>query len=170
MGYTIGIIAGCFTFMNQVPYNWWVKDRKADIHSPYVFILSQSLGILLVNIAIFGVLRVLQNFKVGFFGEKFFCSEEQAPFWIAALPGFIWVFAFACSLEGNEKLGMSVGYVLTAIGPVVITGILSAVLFNEVVGVRQNIIFWTAISMMVVCTVILAVEDFKIRAKKHMQI
>ena len=54
----------------------------------------------------------------------------------------MWVTGFFFALDGVEVLGMGVGYVLGAVGPVVISGVISTLYFKEITGFKNSSIFW----------------------------
>ena len=73
--------------------------------------------------------------------------KKVPPIWAAVLPGAIWSCGFFCSLDGVDILGMGVGYVITAVGPVAVSGMISTLVFDEIKGVPQKARFWTAIGL-----------------------
>lgn len=86
-------------------------------------------------------------------------SPPVAPFGAAVLVGVMWVAGFACSLEGVDTLGMGVGYVITAVGPVAVSGLIATLYFDELRGCVNQAVFWASILIQGVVQVILISED-----------
>ena len=61
----------------------------------------------------------------------------------------MWATGFFLSLDGVKVLGMGVGYVITAVGPVLISALISVLYFREIRGARNLALFWAAIGVMV---------------------
>lgn len=76
-------------------------------------------------------------------------------FWPPVVSGAMWVTGFFFALDGVEVLGMGVGYVLGAVGPVILSGVVSTVYFKEVSGVGQLSLFWISIALQFASQVIL---------------
>jgi hypothetical protein len=55
---------------------------------------------------------------------------------------------------------MGVGYVLGAVGPVAVSGIVSDLYFKEFKGVKNRLCFWGAVALMAIAqTMLLTLED-----------
>ena len=82
-------------------------------------------------------------------------KRRMPVFWAPALSGAMWVTGFFFALTGVEVLGMGVGYVLGAVGPVILSGVISTTYFREVSGVGQLSLFWSSIALQLGSQVIL---------------
>jgi len=61
------------------------------------------------------------------------------------LCGAIWTVGFCCATVGVSELGMAVGYVMTAVGPVGVSALCTHFLFKEIQGRDNQVKFWFAI-------------------------
>merc|ERR1712194_28836 len=85
--------------------------------------------------------------------------QKRPPVLASILPGALWACGFYCSLGGVELLGMGIGYVITAVGPVAVSGMIATLWFNEVHGTRQKALFWSSIGLQAIAQTVLIAED-----------
>ena len=150
-GIVIGIFAGFSVSVNEVPYLVWTETATVPVE---LFVFSQTLGIFLISSLTFLTYYCLLRFlpadprteKVMWYFKKK-QLQKVPPFWAAWIPGGLWAIGFYFSLDGVKILGMGIGYVLTAVGPVAVSGIISTICFDEIQGWRYKCMFWTAIGL-----------------------
>merc|ERR1712194_832011 len=141
--------------------NW--KTTELGKTQPYeLFIFSQTLGIFLTSLACLGIYVAMLKFippdpitgkVLGMVKPK--QLQKVAPPLPAMLAGGLWTLGFFFSLDGVALLGMGIGYVLTAVGPVAVSGIIATLVFKEVHGTRHQAYFWCSIAMQAIAQGIL---------------
>jgi len=163
-GFVFGLLAGLLCGLNQVPFLIWVGQKehhpeKPDVH---LFTLSQCLGIWFISAATFFLYYLLltnlppdpaTDKVLGFFKRK--QLQKVPPLWAGCLPGAFWATGFFLGLDGVAIFGLGIGYVLTAVGPVAVSGMIATLVFDEIQGVKEKLMFWTAISLMAISQVVL---------------
>jgi len=139
-GMIIAIFGGYFTSVNMVPYSLWVEKTKKYNPSPFHFTLSQCLGVFFMS-TIYVLLASLFH--------RLWPPIRQWPKHPVLLPalsaGSMWAIGFALSSLGVATLGMTIGYVLTAVGPVGVSALWTQFYFQEIRGQKNQMKFWTAI-------------------------
>jgi len=139
-GIACAVIAGYFASTNMVPYAIWIEETKGLHPSIYHFTLSQCLGIFFGS-TIYVICASLY-FRL--------CRDQRTwprqPQMASALAaGSMWACGFATSAYGVKTLGMSIGYVMTAVLPVAVSALWTQLYFQEIRNRRDKVLFWTAI-------------------------
>ncbi|CAD7971997.1 unnamed protein product [Amoebophrya sp. A25] len=153
LGAGIGILAGLFCGVNQVPFSLW-NHRNPEI-PVHLFTLSQALGITLTGTIAMLCYYLLLTYVAPDPGMgkvlglvKPSQLSKVPPIQVAVVPGLLWVSGFFLSLDGVAEFGLGVGYVLTAVGPVAVSGLVATLVFDEIQGTHAKAYFWTAIALM----------------------
>mmetsp|Transcript_87737 Transcript_87737/g.183405 ORF Transcript_87737/g.183405 Transcript_87737/m.183405 type:complete len:413 (-) Transcript_87737:52-1290(-) len=75
----------------------------------------------------------------------------------AFLSGCLWAIGFAGMITGIGQLGYSVGYTLDAVGPIIVSSLLSVFVFREISGSKQLFLYALSLSLQVMGTTLIAV-------------
>eukprot|EP00397_Hematodinium_sp_SG-2012_P041776 GEMP01046083.1.p1 GENE.GEMP01046083.1~~GEMP01046083.1.p1 ORF type:complete len:280 (+),score=26.46 GEMP01046083.1:277-1116(+) len=148
-GIAIGLLAGLFCSTNMVPYMLWVAKTAKYNPSVYHFTFSQSLGIFFAS-TVYTIIASL--------AKRIFPRTNRWPRQPMVLPamasGIMWTTGFLCATIGVQELGMSVGYVISAVGPVAVSALCTHFIFREIQGKDNHVKFWTAIFLQAVGVVL----------------
>lgn len=74
----------------------------------------------------------------------------HSPIRPACLSGALWAVGCGAQMMAIDRIGMSTAYVLCAIGPVMVSATVSALLFREIRGVANCLAFAIALSLQLV--------------------
>lgn len=129
IGVFLAILAGTTCGLNAVPYDVWTNTVRAHDVSPLTFVFSQSLGGYAAGTAFYFLYRV--------FALARRVRVEHSPVLPAYIAGFMWGTGLAAQFIAIEELGMAEAYVICAIGPVMVSALISALVFGEIRG-REN--------------------------------
>ncbi|CAD7953588.1 unnamed protein product [Amoebophrya sp. A120] len=155
IGFTVGLTAGVFCGLNQVPYSVWTGTSQGKATPVHLFTLSQTLGIWFSAAFAFAVYDVLLTTvrPNPVTGKVFNLIKPKQltkvpPFYAAMIPGVLWTLGFYFGLSGVALFGLGIGYVLTAVGPVAVSGMIATLVFDEIAHWKQKVLFWTAVGLM----------------------
>jgi len=70
--------------------------------------------------------------------------------------GCIWCAGFALMIAGIGDLGYSVGYTLDAVGPIVVSSLLSLLVFQEISGWTQVMLYFAAFALQLIGVLLIA--------------
>mmetsp|Transcript_38829 Transcript_38829/g.102608 ORF Transcript_38829/g.102608 Transcript_38829/m.102608 type:complete len:106 (-) Transcript_38829:64-381(-) len=80
-------------------------------------------------------------------------SAIRPPFF----SGCIWAMGFALMVAGIGELGYAVGYVLDAVGPVVVSSLLSMLVFREISGTSQILTYCAGFTLQLCGVILIAI-------------
>ncbi|CEM25253.1 unnamed protein product [Vitrella brassicaformis CCMP3155] len=139
-GVSVGVMAGFTAGLNMLPYDIWMHKRKAlTTRDSLGFMLSHVLGIYAT-----AQLLYLLYTAVALVQSRRVPHTVIRPAWLA---GVIWAVGNACQLLVLPRLGYTFGYILCAIGPVVVAALIAFFVFKEIHGKVNVVCFWTAITL-----------------------
>mmetsp|Transcript_17584 Transcript_17584/g.43283 ORF Transcript_17584/g.43283 Transcript_17584/m.43283 type:complete len:477 (+) Transcript_17584:102-1532(+) len=130
LGVMLAVCAGATAGVNAVPYDIWNNSMRPVDASPLTFIYSQCLGVYIMSSALYmlyGLAARLRNSKV-----------RHSPIRPAYLSGVMWSIGLAGMFVAIEELGMAEAYVICAIGPVMVSALISGLIFHEIQG-KENV-------------------------------
>ena len=148
LGVLLAIVAGALCGVNAVPFDLWNAQRGPDTR-PMAFLFSQTLGTWATASVIYHL--------VGAWAICTGTSVPNAAIRPAYLSGMMWAVGESAQFVSLDALGMSQGYVFGAIGPVMLSSVISCVCFNEIRGRRNLLGFGLALALQVAGVVMLAV-------------
>jgi len=70
--------------------------------------------------------------------------------------GCIWCAGFALMIAGIRDLGYSVGYTLDAVGPIVVSSLLSLLVFKEIEGAKQVALYFVGFGLQLLGVLLIA--------------
>ncbi|KAL1503612.1 hypothetical protein AB1Y20_012089 [Prymnesium parvum] len=146
-GIFFALLAGVACGVNMVPYAVWNAERPEGV-SPLTFLFSQCLGI-------YGTSTV---FYFGFALLPFVQgnSVPHSSIRPAYVSGAMWALGEAAQFVAIHELGYVEGFVFLAIGPVMVSAIISAVFFGEIRGYWNLVGFSMALLLQLVGVLMLA--------------
>eukprot|EP01088_Endostelium_zonatum_P002661 TRINITY_DN1332_c0_g1_i2.p1 TRINITY_DN1332_c0_g1~~TRINITY_DN1332_c0_g1_i2.p1 ORF type:complete len:344 (-),score=78.68 TRINITY_DN1332_c0_g1_i2:24-1055(-) len=131
LGIGMALLSGLFYSVSLVPFQLWNSDLKAKDPNGHpntlVYCFSQFAGIYIVSTGIF----------------TFYCLVVRPPRMNVAatlpsyLAGVLWAIAAAGWMLSTGKLGFTVGYPISAVGPLIVTSLWSVLWFREIRGARN---------------------------------
>lgn len=131
-GILLAIAGGGFCGVQSVPatlYNQAHPDAP-----PTAVVFPQCMGIWAASSAIYLVYAIVA--KVG--GWRVPHSAIRPAY----TSGAIWAFGFLLMIAGIRDLGYSVGYTLDAAGPIMVSSLLSLLVFREITGRTQIMLYF----------------------------
>jgi len=147
VGVSLAVVAGALCGVQGVPATLWEKEHP-DVHA-FAVALPQCFGIWVCS----SVLLMLYSSLAAVRGVKL----KKSVIGPAYASGCIWGVGFACMMKGIKYLGYSVGYTLDAVGPILVSSLLSVFVFREISGKKQLVIYFGAFSLQLVGVVLIAV-------------
>ncbi|KAG8471137.1 hypothetical protein KFE25_009558 [Diacronema lutheri] len=130
LGVGIALLAGSTCGVNAVPFDIWTHSVRARGVSPLTFVFSQSLGAYAAATTfylVYGLCALARRVPV-----------QHSPVRPAYLAGCMWGTGLSAQFVAIEELGMAEAYVICAIGPVMVSALISCVVFGEIRG-RANV-------------------------------
>eukprot|EP00929_Paragymnodinium_shiwhaense_P033786 TRINITY_DN18494_c0_g1_i2.p1 TRINITY_DN18494_c0_g1~~TRINITY_DN18494_c0_g1_i2.p1 ORF type:complete len:425 (+),score=56.74 TRINITY_DN18494_c0_g1_i2:238-1512(+) len=146
VGVALALGGGGLCGVNNIPSALYALEHP-DVQ-PYSAVFSQCLGIWLASSAIYLIYSCLAWFA----GWKVPHSAIRPPY----ISGCIWCVGLTCMLSGIKGLGYSVGYTLDAVGPVIVSSMLSVAVYKEIQPGPQLIYFSISLLCQVVGVVLIA--------------
>eukprot|EP00913_Durusdinium_trenchii_P030798 g28844.t1 len=147
LGVVLAILAGVLCGVNGVPATLWEAwasmDGPASPQHPeadaFSVALPQCLGIWVCSS---GILIVYSSLAV--------VKLKKSVIGPAYGSGCIWGIGFACMMKGIANLGYSVGYTLDAVGPILVSSLLSVFVFKEITNRKPLMIYFGAFTLQLV--------------------
>lgn len=140
LGVVLAILAGVLCGVNGVPATLWeAQHPEADAFS---VALPQCLGIWVCSsgiLIVYSSLAVVRGVKL-----------KKSVIGPAYGSGCIWGIGFACMMKGIANLGYSVGYTLDAVGPILVSSLLSVFVFKEITNRKPLMIYFGAFTLQLV--------------------
>ncbi|CAJ1405172.1 unnamed protein product [Effrenium voratum] len=137
IGVILAIFAGALCGVNGVPATIY---EAAHPEVPAVATaLPQCFGIWVcssVILIIYSSLAVVRGVKL-----------QKSVIGPAYVSGCIWGVGFACMMQGIKYLGYSVGYTLDAVGPILVSSLLSVFVFREITG-KKSLLIYTGLAQL----------------------
>jgi hypothetical protein len=151
LGIVMALTAGCLYGVNLVPFVLWRKDLKEHHKEPgpldYAF--SYTSGIWLANTAALLIYCLLKRNQPEIYPNMILPSIVSGAMWALASCG--WMIATA-------YLGFTVGYVLVAIGPMLVNSFWTTVVFREIKGIKNIVILLFSLSIALAGVILLALS------------
>lgn len=148
LGVLVAIAAGATCGVNAVPFTIWNATRPADV-SPLTFVFSQCIGAYTASTLFYVTAQLVALLR----GTRVKHSAVKPAY----VSGLMWGLGLAAQLVAIEELGMVKAYVICAIGPVMVSALISALVFREIRGRRNNIEFVIALGLQTTGVLLLAV-------------
>lgn len=146
VGVLLAVVAGGLCGVQGVPATLWEKEHP-DVHA-FAVALPQCFGIWAcssVLLMLYSSIAVVRGVKL-----------QKSVIGPAYASGCIWGVGFACMMKGIKYLGYSVGYTLDAVGPILVSSLLSVFVFREITGQRQLMIYFGAFFLQLVGVILIA--------------
>jgi len=146
VGVLLAVVAGGLCGVQGVPATLWEKEHP-DVHA-FAVALPQCFGIWAcssVLLMLYSSIAVVRGVEL-----------QKSVIGPAYASGCIWGVGFACMMKGIKYLGYSVGYTLDAVGPILVSSLLSVFVFREITGQRQLMIYFGAFFLQLVGVILIA--------------
>lgn len=127
LGVASAILAGVLCGIQSVPAALYSSQHLNKGSMTVVF--PQCLGIWVTSTAMYLLYAPFAKLRG--------CPVPHATIRPAFLSGCIWTVGFAFMIASIDRLGYSIGYTLDAVGPIVVSSLLSLFYFREIRGVKQ---------------------------------
>jgi glucose uptake protein GlcU len=147
-GVLLALLAGSTCGLNAVPFDIWTNTVREEGVSPLTFVFSQALGAYAASTfgyLLYGLVAMARRVHV-----------EHSPVRPAYLAGAMWGTGLAAQFVAIEELGMAEAYVICAIGPVMVSALVSAFVFGEIEGADNVRDFTIALALQTTGVVMLA--------------
>eukprot|EP00929_Paragymnodinium_shiwhaense_P063734 TRINITY_DN31870_c0_g1_i1.p1 TRINITY_DN31870_c0_g1~~TRINITY_DN31870_c0_g1_i1.p1 ORF type:complete len:439 (-),score=68.62 TRINITY_DN31870_c0_g1_i1:233-1549(-) len=140
LGVLLALVAGGLAGIQSVPAVLY--NQKRPDASPMAAVFPQCLGTYIAASLIYVVYSCAAKLS----GR----SVPHSNIRPAYLSGCIWAAGFTGMVSGISALGFSLGYMLDAVGPIMVASLLSIFVFREIVGFKQIAIYSAAFSLQLV--------------------
>lgn len=140
LGTACGVCAGILCGTNMLPYVLYLADKRAEGTDPDTvsFFFSQCLGVFLIATVLLALIAA---------AAKAARIELKTPaVWPAFASGVLWSAGFINASIAVADLGMAQAYTYDAIGPVMISAIISF-FCGEIIGPTNIALFLAALSL-----------------------
>eukprot|EP00928_Gymnodinium_smaydae_P027105 TRINITY_DN21073_c0_g1_i1.p1 TRINITY_DN21073_c0_g1~~TRINITY_DN21073_c0_g1_i1.p1 ORF type:complete len:477 (+),score=62.63 TRINITY_DN21073_c0_g1_i1:203-1432(+) len=141
-GVLLALVGGGLCGVQTVPAT--LHSAKHPHESPLAVVFSQSLGIWVGSSAIYWLYASLAK------------RVPHSAIRPAYISGCIWLIGFAFMVCGIHEIGYSVGYTLDAVGPIVISSLISLFYYREIAGRRQLVLYSCGFCLQMVGVVLIA--------------
>jgi glucose uptake protein GlcU len=138
-GFGMALVAGILYACSMVPYKLWQKDHS-DL-PPMAFAFSHYSGIFILSTAVFLGYAVVQRVR-------------KQPVWLyngmsfpSICSGAMWGIAQCGLFYSLGSLGFSVGFVMTSVGPCVVSSLWAYFYFGEMRGRRNVALLLTSFAL-----------------------
>ncbi|KAL9654031.1 hypothetical protein ABK040_011575 [Willaertia magna] len=152
LGFCMAIFSGCLYAVNMVPFKVWAQ-HEIYIHGkqpgPIDFAFSQFSGIYLFHSFVLIIYVLVKRNRPEVYPNMILSS---------IVCGIMWAIATCGLFYSSAYLGFTVGYVLVAIGPSLVSTFWNTVVFREIKGLKNLIILGASLSFAVIGVVLLAVS------------
>jgi glucose uptake protein GlcU len=138
-GVLLALFAGLLAGVNAVPFLVWTRYERGADEPALHFLFSDLLGVYSAGSALYIVAAITQHVR----GVRY----PHSPIRPAYLSGALWAMGCGGQMLAIDNLGMSTAYVLCAIGPVMVSACVSAVVFKEIQGKANRSLFAVAIAL-----------------------
>ncbi|CAK0877736.1 unnamed protein product, partial [Prorocentrum cordatum] len=146
VGVVLAIVGGGLCGVQSVPATLYNAEHPGN--RPTAVVLPQCFGIWVASTAIYNVYASLARLAG--------VPVPHAVIRPAYFSGCIWALGFACMIGGIHELGYSIGYTLDAVGPIVVSSLISVFVFREITGEKQLKLFACAFLCQLVGVVLIA--------------
>jgi len=140
LGVILAILAGGLCGVQGVPATLW-EARHPEAEA-FAVALPQCIGIWVCSsgiLILYSSVAVIRGVKL-----------KKSVIGPAYASGCIWGVGFACMMKGISFLGYSVGYTLDAVGPILVSSLLSVFVFREITTKKPLLIYFGAFSLQLV--------------------
>lgn len=141
LGVMLAVLAGATTGLNAVPFDIWNATVRPPGVSTLTFVFSSTVGVYTASTVmylLYGAAAAMRHPAL---------TMKHSPVRPAYLSGFMWAVGSAGQMVAIEELGMAEAYVICAIGPVMVSALVSALVFGEIQGRANVIAFCAALGM-----------------------
>jgi len=148
LGIAMALLSGLFYSFSLVPFQLWNTKQEKGV-STLIYCFSQFAGIYIVSTGIFVC----------------YCLVVRPPRMnvAATLPSYIagvlWAVAAAGWMLSTGKLGFTVGYPISAVGPLVVTSLWSVLWFREIRGFCNLLLLFVAFIFIFVSILFLVLSN-----------
>lgn len=146
LGVILAILAGGLCGVQGVPATLWEASHPEA--EAFAVALPQCIGIWVCSSGIL----ILYSSVVVIRGVRL----KKSVIGPAYASGCIWGVGFACMMKGISFLGYSVGYTLDAVGPILVSSLLSVFVFREITAKKPLLIYFGAFSLQLVGVLLIA--------------
>lgn len=146
LGVILAILAGGLCGVQGVPVTLWEASHPEA--EAFAVALPQCIGIWVCSSGIF----ILYSSVAVIRGVRL----KKSVIGPAYASGCIWGVGFACMMKGISFLGYSVGYTLDAVGPILVSSLLSVFVFREITAKKPLLIYFGAFSLQLVGVLLIA--------------
>ena len=141
IGGCCGVVAGVFCGVNMLPYVLFIAqqpDKRLSWNQTGSFIFSQTFGVFLAATFCLGLFT---------FAARLLDIELKSPaIWPPWFAGTLWVAGFVLAALAVEDLGMAQAYTYDAIGPVMLSALISFCC-GEIIGILNTLLFLLALGL-----------------------
>ncbi|KAF4673085.1 hypothetical protein FOL47_011025 [Perkinsus chesapeaki] len=150
IGMVLAIVSGILTAMNGWPYQLW--QQKYGYYQPVQFVFSQCIGIYFVSSIWYWVAAMFRQFA---FKKRTMHSVIRPAF----IAGLFWTGGDVNALYGIDGMGYAAAYTLDAVGPVMVSSLLSIFVYKEIKQRKQRIIFAIAFCVQLTGCLLVAIGE-----------
>ncbi|KAF4687790.1 hypothetical protein FOZ60_003503 [Perkinsus olseni] len=150
VGMVLAVVSGVLTAMNGWPYQLW--QQKYGYYQPVQFVFSQCIGIYFISSVWYWVASLFRQFAL----KKRTMHSVIRPAFIA---GLFWTGGDVNALYGIDGMGYAAAYTLDAVGPVMISSLLSIFVYREIKEKKQRIIFALAFCLQLAGCLLVAIGE-----------
>jgi len=138
VGVIMALVSGLLYSASLVPFSLWKQKNKDAGSLDYLFTLFS--GIYIMSTVVFCIYCLLMG-----------TPKINARATIASyICGVLWAIAMAGMMVATAKLGFTVGYPISGIGPILVTSLWSVIWFREIRGRKNAILLSVAFVFIII--------------------
>mmetsp|Transcript_38175 Transcript_38175/g.105230 ORF Transcript_38175/g.105230 Transcript_38175/m.105230 type:complete len:401 (-) Transcript_38175:248-1450(-) len=147
-GIVLALVGGGLAAVNSVPATLYNDEHNNKAQSPLVVVFPQGLGIWVMSSFIYLGYATIARLRG--------VSVQHSVIRPACLSGGIWGVGFCLMVIGINGMGFSIGYSLDAVGPIIVSSLLSLLVYQEVTDYKHIAIYCAAEVAQLVGVVLIA--------------
>jgi len=153
VGYVMALVMGVFFGINFVPSSRMInsceKGGKVHATAGIEYVFSQFMGILLSSTLYFILYCIITK------NNPAVNHRIVLP---ALISGVMWAIAQVFFFIANSQLGMNVAFPIIALGPGIVASLIGILVYKEIQGTKNLIIFFVAFSISVLAIVLITLS------------